>query len=295
MFRRILAAAAILISAVACDAAMPKPSEIEPAKINHDALEKIGWKLACQAYTFRDVSAYETVDILSALGIRYVEFYPEQKLKPGGGKNISAMNDAEIEELLKKLRDAKVTAVNYGVVGVGNNESDARKIFEFAKKLGLITIVSEPDENMTPVISRLCEEYKINVAIHDHPKPSRYWNPEAVLKVTKEKDASPRYGACADTGHWYRSGLSPVECLKKLEGRIISFHLKDLDDGKRDVPWGTGKCDVKGMLDEVERQKISPVISIEYESSRDKALVDNVRKCAEYLSAEAERRLAERK
>jgi sugar phosphate isomerase/epimerase len=37
-----------------------------------------------------------------------------------------------------------------------------------------------------------------------------------------------RIGACCDTGHWVRSGLHPVECLKKLEGRILGFHLKDV-------------------------------------------------------------------
>jgi hypothetical protein len=51
-----------------------------------------------------------------------------------------------------------------------------------------------------------------------------------------------RGGACADTGRWMRSELNPVEQLKKLEGRIISFHFKDLNKfggGAHDVPWGT--------------------------------------------------------
>lgn len=295
MLRRLFSALALLIPSFAC-AAMPAPADIPPAKVNHEALDKMGWKLASQCWTFNMISTYETIDVLNALGIRYIEFYPGQKLKPTGGTlEHGKMSDADIADLLAKLKQANIKPMNYGVVGVGNNENDARKIFEFAKKLGLETIVSEPDEGMTPVISKLCEEYKINVAIHDHPKPSHYWSPETVLKVTKEKDASPRYGACADTGHWYRSGLVPVDCLKKLEGRIISFHLKDLNDKKQDVPWGTGVCDVKGMLDEVVRQKLKPVFSIEYESTRDKVLVDNVRKCAEYLSAEAERRVAEQK
>ena len=70
-----------------------------------------------------------------------------------------------------------------------------------------------------------------------------------------------------DTGHWARSGLKPIECLRKLEGRIISFHFKDLNQtpGGHDVPWGTGVCDVKGMLTEVHRQKVKAVFSIEYE------------------------------
>ena len=50
-----------------------------------------------------------------------------------------------------------------------------------------------------------------------------------------------------------RSGLNPVECLKKLEGRLISFHFKDLNKAggdAHDVPWGTGACNVPAMLAE---------------------------------------------
>jgi sugar phosphate isomerase/epimerase len=58
-----------------------------------------------------------------------------------------------------------------------------------------------------------------------------------------------------------------------LEGRIISFHLKDVDEfgkvGGEEVPWGTGKSDVAGILKEVRRQGIKPVIAIEYERQGD--------------------------
>ena len=139
-------------------------------------------------------------------------------------------------------------------------------MFEFAKDMGIETLVSEPDEDAFDTLDKLCEEYGINVAIHDHPKPSHYWNPDTVLKVCQGR--SKRIGACADTGHWVRSGLNPIECLKKLEGRIICFHFKDLNKlgpDAHDVPWGTGVCDVKGMLAEIHRQKLKAVFSIEYE------------------------------
>jgi sugar phosphate isomerase/epimerase len=112
----------------------------------------------------------------------------------------------------------------------------------------------------------LTEEYGINVALHNHPKPSRYWNPDTVLKACK--DHSKRIGACCDIGHWMRSGINPLEALKKLEGRIIEFHFKDLnqfDMKAHDVPWGTGKADAKALLIEVHRQGIKPVFSVEYE------------------------------
>lgn len=259
----------------------------EKPPINTRAMEKLGWKLSCQAYTFREMSAFETIDTLHSLGIRYIEFYPGQRFskeKPDV-KLDHTMSPELIEELQKKLKEARVTPVNYGVVGLSNNETANRKVFDFAKKLGLLTIVSEPPEDSFELLDRLCQEYGINVALHDHPKPSKYWDPETVLKVSEGR--SKRIGACADTGHWYRSGLVPLDCLKKLEGRIISFHLKDLTPDKRDTPWGTGVCDVKGMLAEVKRQGIHPVFSVEYESTSGAELVSNVAKCRDYFSSVA--------
>ena len=35
------------------------------------ALEQLGWRLGAQAYTFRALTLYETIDTLNALGIKY--------------------------------------------------------------------------------------------------------------------------------------------------------------------------------------------------------------------------------
>jgi sugar phosphate isomerase/epimerase len=84
--------------------------------------------------------------------------------------------------------------------------------------------------------------------------------------VTKDRDQ--RIGACADTGHWVRSGIKPVEALRLLKGRVLSSHLKDLHEasGKgHDVPWGTGVADIKAVLDEFRAQGFEGPISAEYE------------------------------
>ena len=222
------------------------------------------WQLCMQAYTFNRFSFYEAIDKTKALGLRYIEAYPGQKLsneKPDVSFDHNA--SAEVRRQVKqKLAGAGVKLINYGVVGLSNNEAECRKVFDFAKDMGIQTIVSEPPEDAFELVDKLCGEYKINVAIHNHPKPSHYWDPETVLKVCKGR--SKRIGACADTGHWLRSGIVPLEALKKLEGRIISLHFKDLDQG-HDVIWGTGKCDVKAMLTELARQKFAGSFSIEYE------------------------------
>ena len=207
--------------------------------------EKLGWRLGCQAYTFNRFTFFEAVDKTASLGLHYIEAYPGQRISKDSSAAIGAdMTAADRKEVLKKLADSGVKMVNFGVGGCD------RKHFEFAKEMGIETLVAEPDEDDFDAIDKLCDEFGINLAIHNHPKPSHYWNPDTVLKVCKGR--SKRIGACADTGHWARSGLNPLECLKKLEGRIISFHFKDLNKmglDAHDVPWGTGVCDVKGDAD----------------------------------------------
>jgi sugar phosphate isomerase/epimerase len=226
------------------------------------------WKLGMQAWTFNRFTFYEAVDKTHELGLKYIEAYPGQKLS----KEIDAvfdhnMSDELKQKVLQKLREAGVKLINYGVVGLPNDEAECRKVFDFARDMGIETIVSEPPEEAFDFIDKLCEEYQINVAIHNHPKPSHYWNPDTVLKVCEGR--SNRIGACADTGHWMRFGVNPIEAIKKLKGRIISLHFKDLNEfnnpDAHDVIWGTGKADVKAMLAELNRQGFEGVFSVEYE------------------------------
>jgi sugar phosphate isomerase/epimerase len=164
-----------------------------------------------------------------------------------------------------KLEKAGVKLVSYGVEVIGKNEPAARKLFDFAKVVGIETIVAEPEPDAFDLLDKLTEEYGINIAIHNHPKPSRYWSPDTVLEAVKGR--SKRIGACADTGHWMRSGIEPLEAIKKLEGRIVSSHFKDLNTmgGGHDVVWGTGKGNAKAVLAELHRQGFKGIFSIEYE------------------------------
>jgi sugar phosphate isomerase/epimerase len=224
--------------------------------------DKLGWRLGCQAWTFNKFTLFEAIDRTAQLGLHYIEAFPHgQKLSAENSEIFGPKMSAEGRKAVKEyLASKNVKLVN---MGVGPYDREA---FEFAKEMGMETLVSEPKFDAYDALDKLCEEFKINVALHDHPKPSPYWDPEIVLKVCK--DHSKRIGACCDTGHWIRSGLKPVECLQKLEGRIISFHLKDLNEFSRsghDVVWGTGAGDVKGVLTEVKRQGIKPVFSMEYE------------------------------
>lgn len=254
--------------------------------------EKIGWRLGCQAYSFNRFTFYEAVDKNASLGLKWIEAYPGQKLsaeKPDLKLNESLPPEGR-KEVKKKLADCGVKLVNYGVCGLSKDEGASRRIFDFAKDMGIETIVSEPADDAFDTLDRLVEEYKINVALHNHPEPSRYWNPDTVLKAVEGR--SRRIGACADTGHWMRSGIHPIDAIKKLKGHIISFHLKDLNKfGKRDahdVPWGTGAADLEKVLAEIYRQKIQAVFSIEYEHNWLNS-VPEIALCVEFFDKTAAR------
>lgn len=247
-----------------------------------------GWRLGSQAYTFREFTFFEAIEKVASLGLDWIEAYPGQRLSPekpdvrNGHETSKEIRD----EIKKKLADCGVRLVNYGVVSLPNDEKECRKVFDFAKEMGIETIVSEPPEEAFEMIDKLCQEYEIKVAVHNHPNPSHYWNPETVLKVCKGR--SKWIGACCDTGHWMRSGLNPVECLKQLEGRIISIHLKDLNQfGVReahDVPWGTGKVNMINVLCELDRQNFQGTFSIEYEHNWLNSLPE-IRLCVEYFNS----------
>lgn len=248
------------------------------------------WKLGMQIYSFKEYSFYEALDKTAALGLTWVEAYPGQKLSadfPGVNFNHDLSSEHK-EKIRKTLRAKGLRLINYGVVSLPDDEAACRKVFDFAREMGIQTIVSEPPDEAWDLIDKLCREYKINVAIHNHPEPSHYWNPEKILEVSEGR--STYIGACADIGHWMRSGIDPVEALRLLQGRIISLHFGDLnvfgDKDAHDVPWGSGVADLNGVFNELQKQDFSGVFSIEYEYNW-KASVPEIRQSISYFNMAA--------
>jgi len=227
--------------------------------------------LAMQAWTYRRFSFLEAVEKTKALGIRYLQAYPGQLLSKEDKKTRFDHNltDEQIRGIRQALDQVGVEVVSYGVVDCGRDEASMRRVFNFARKMGIHIIVTEPQDGDFPVLERLVQEYDIQVAIHNHPEPSRYAKPETVLEKIRGLDW--RIGACADTGHWMRGSRIPVEALRLLSGRIIDVHLKDRSDfstgqGIDDVPFGSGRANIRDVLAELTLQNYGGYLTIEYEN-----------------------------
>lgn len=245
----------------------------------------------CQAWSFNHFTVLEAIDKTAAAGGKTLEFFPGQKFSPENPAKFDASSTKEMRDAVKaRLKEKGLTPVGFGVVGgLGKDEAEARKVFEFVKDMGIGIIVAEPADNGFDTIEKLVKEYDVKVAIHNHPKrplqPSyRYWDPEYVLSVVKDRD--PRIGSCADIGHWVRSGLKPVDCIRLLKGRIFDSHLKDLTEfgnpKAHDVPFGTGISGIAEVLNEYKAIGFEGPIDVEYEFHMEDNFAD-VKQCLEYI------------
>jgi sugar phosphate isomerase/epimerase len=262
-----------------------------------------GFALGLQAYTFNRFTVFEAIEKTDQTGARFIEFYPDQALSPDE-RNVKWSHNSPadvVEQVKAKLAKHKVRAVNYGVVP-GRDEAEWRKIFEFAKTMGLYGVTTEDIKNLD-IIEKLAKEFDIKVGIHEHAKKLkkspdgtevedmsyRIWDPNYVLSLVKDRDA--RIGACADTGHWASSGLKPIDCLRILKGRIVSLHLKERTEiGKHlpDTVYGNGVSDIAGILTELKAQGFDGNISIEYENNWDHSVPD-VAQCIGFVRGWAKR------
>jgi sugar phosphate isomerase/epimerase len=250
-------------------------SEAPPAEagntINYDEVRIKDFPIVMQAYTYRKFSFMETLDKAHKLGIQYLQPYPGQKLnKDGSGTFDVSMTEDEMKTVKDRLKELGITLTQFGVADIAD-EASGKKLFEFAKKMGIGTIVTEPPFYILPMVDDLARQYRINVAIHNHPKPSRYWHPGITYYYIK--DLSRRIGICGDTGHWTRSGIVATEALKLFKGRVFDVHLKDLNEfGKGDaydVPFGTGETKIQNILAQLSLQNYGGTLTIEHEKEED--------------------------
>ncbi|TCO08246.1 sugar phosphate isomerase/epimerase family protein [Natronoflexus pectinivorans] len=229
--------------------------------------EDHGWKLAVQAWTFNRFTFEEALEAANKLGLKYIEAYPGQKITEGSEATTHFSMSEETKNLVRELTNKyDIKIINYGIVAAGSEE-EWEQLFAFAADMGIKTIGSEPDPIWMDLIEGLVKKYDVQLAIHNHPPPTRYWNPQTVLDVIEGRDS--RIGVSADNGHWMRSGLNPIDVYKMLEGRIKYLHLKDMtafdDMDAHTVPFGTGVFNMREALQVLKETGFKGVITIEHE------------------------------
>ncbi|MCL5096135.1 MAG: sugar phosphate isomerase/epimerase [Candidatus Omnitrophica bacterium] len=268
--RQFLKSSIVLTAGIGFGKVLPAiGAQVTPVKLSTPAMEKLGWKLSVQLYTYRRFPLFEALDKVAALGIRHIE--PLSALKVDSHRpDVRANEDmpADVRKEFKEKLAERGMFLSSIFANFNGTPGQAKRLFEFCKEMGTGTIVAEPPAEALDMIEKLCLEYQINVAFHNHARgQSPYWKPEQVLAACQNR--TERMGACADAGQWARSGLDPVESLRKLKGRIISFHLKDIakknDPNCRNTVFGEGEGDFANVLQELKRLGYRGLTTIDFE------------------------------
>jgi sugar phosphate isomerase/epimerase len=233
-------------------------------------------RIAVQAWSFHKFTFEEAARKISEIGFKYIEMYPDQIISMCNDSTTHFTMSKGNRELVKSiLNKNRLKLVQYGVVTC-TSKAEWVQLFDFAKEMGIETIVAEPGFEDYKLLDSLTQDCNINLAVHNHATGTTYWNPQIVLDHIG--NLNPRIGACADNGHWMRSGLNPIEALKKYQGRLITMHIKDINEfnnlDAHTVPLGTGVLDFKGLISELKRQNFSGVLTIENEYDWDNPIND---------------------
>ncbi len=230
-------------------------------------------KLGIQLYSLRNFPLDVALKHAKDLGFEQVEFY--------SGMFPLDSSDEKIAEIVGKVKALGLTISSHGVNGFTEDVKANRRVFEFAKKVGLKTITAGPDPKSMDSLNDLVKEYNIRIAIHNHGPKDRFNKVTDLLKAIEGRDE--RIGACADLGHYIRSGEKPVDVIRALKGRLYGIHLKDfatMEDKTKGVLLGQGHLQCDAVFDALVQAKFPAdgALSLEYEENPDNPLED-IRQC----------------
>ncbi|MGD9720431.1 MAG: sugar phosphate isomerase/epimerase family protein [Pirellulales bacterium] len=242
-----------------------------------------GFNLGLQSYTLRGFDVNRALGEIHKFGLGSVELFEAHF----SGKS----SDSDIEAMKSKTAALGIRMLGHGVNPYTKDHEANRRWFEFAKKAGIKNLSADPHEDAFDSLDKLCEEYQIRIAIHNHGPGARYDKITDTLNAIKGHH--PLIGACADLGHYIRSGEDPVRAINLFEGRLYGIHLKDFAEQKSKttgVILGRGHLDVAGVFQALKKVNFPPdgCLVLEYEEKPENPIED-VRQCLEAAAEGAQR------
>jgi sugar phosphate isomerase/epimerase len=221
----------------------------------------LGLKIGVATYTVRELPIEEAIKAVQRVGLKYVSI-----------KNVKNHIDLshtpeERKQRAQMFRDAGLVPLSVGNVGMKNDEAEIRRAFEYARDVGVPTMVCAPDKNSIPILDKMVKEFNIKLAIHNHgPEDKQFPSPYDVWQAVEKYDK--RIGLCIDVGHTARAGVDPAESIIKCRERLYDLHMKDISAlGNRNTPIeaGRGILNSKSILAALLKIKYQGLVGFEYE------------------------------
>ena len=121
------------------------------AQIRTGAAGTVFFRVAIPMASFRDLSLVEALDRIGPLRVPNIEASSGQRTAPNISKPFApGLTAEEIATVKSALRNRKIVA--YSIPSIPSEEPAARELFQFAKALGIETIISAAAPEALPLI-----------------------------------------------------------------------------------------------------------------------------------------------
>jgi inosose dehydratase len=247
-------------------------------------MNKILQNLAIQSFCFRAYKKHDQViDALRQCGLDKIELC---------GVHVDPIHGSasELEQAIGKYRDSGIQMTAFGVHVLTRSEKDNRKIFAFAKQAGMDMITCHFDPGSLPIVEKLCEEYGIRAALHNHGRTHYHGSVWAIEEFFQT--ASSRIGLCLDTAWMIDMQQDPVKVAEKFRDRLFGIHLKDFVYNRagrpEDIMLGEGNLNLKAFLKYLKESDYDGYYTLEYEGDVDNPIpsIQACKRIVEEVSAE---------
>jgi type 1 glutamine amidotransferase/sugar phosphate isomerase/epimerase len=214
----------------------------------------LNWQVGVSSSAFQGLSLAEAAIRIDDLQLGYVESSNTQWVSPEIRKNLDYnLTPAELAVVKNRLRRFRVQMLAYRVDTLGPDDATRRKVFEFAKTLGVEMIVSPAEPGSLPAIDKLSNEFGVNFVLESRSDPKH--------TLAELQGLSPHVGVELSVGG-EQSGIDPLQAVTQLKERVMLVSLHDSSSLKgtgHAMDLGCGDADTKPLLQQLYRLGVKPL------------------------------------
>src|SRR5262245_7736261 len=169
------------------------------------------WQIAMPSQSFPQMTIAEAAAKADALGLGSIAGSSSQRVAVEIPKPLDyRLQAGERQAILYRLRELNIRMPLYHVESIGNDADSQRKLFEFAKEMGVQTIACSPAAGLLPALEKLAEQFQVNVAIKGN--------------TTAETNYGKRIG------YLIQADSKALDTLAAVKGKILAVNVRGQSD-----------------------------------------------------------------
>jgi type 1 glutamine amidotransferase len=212
--------------------------------------EKIwfGWRVGIPSTVFKQLTFSDAAAKADALGLGSIEGFDTQTVSPEVPKNLDYnLMPGERTGVSNRLIELNLKMYAYHVANFPTDADARRKLFDFAKSMGVSIIVSSPDMAQLAELEKLANESGINIAVESRT------DPKALLSAISA--LGKRIGVAANLPAWTLAGVKPADGLSLVKNRLMAVTVGGGVANTSDFFLSAFRMDIKPLFVAVTRSE----------------------------------------